>query len=176
MKIKLNKIKEVGKLTVNICGNEEWLTGIYSNLEEGSKLEASVNVLTTLIEDRYKVEGRINIKAPLICRRCSKKVDWNGNIDFSVYFIDEKEEISKEKDLREEDLDEYYASELGVMDLEVILNDMVLENIPDVLDENIVHECIDVKDREQDSYSVKMFSVGKSKTALELAFENLKKK
>lgn len=29
---------------------------------------------------------------------------------------------------------------------------------------------------EIDSYSVKMYSVGKSKTALELTFENLKKK
>ena len=176
MKIKLNKIKEVGKLTVSIWGTEEWLADIYSNLEEGSKIEASVNISTTLIENRYKIEGKIKVNSPLICRRCLKKVEWSGKVNFSVFFIDEKEELTRERDLKESDLDEYWAEELGVIDLEVILNDMVQESIPDVVDEEITHECIDVKDKEQDSYSVKLCSAGKSVTAMQKAFEMMKKK
>lgn len=176
MKIKTNKIKEVGRLTVNILGSEEWLADIYSNLEEGSKLEASVSVSTTLIENRYKVEGNIKISTPLICRRCLKKIQWNGDINFSVYFIDDTEELTRERDLKESDLDEYWAEELGEINLEVILNDMVQENIPDVMDEGITHDCIDTQDKEQDSYSVKLCSAGKRVTAMQKAFEMMKKK
>ena len=175
MRIKLNKIKELDKFTVHILGTEPWLASVYSNLEEGSKLEASVSVSTTLIENRYKVEGNIKISTFLVCRRCLKKVQWNGVINFCVYFIDEREELTRDRDLKESDLDEYWAEELGEINLEIILNDMVQENIPDVVDEKIEHECIDTQDKEQDNYSVKMYSVGKVKTALGLAFENLKK-
>ncbi len=176
MKIKLNKIKEVARLTVSILGTEEWLADIYSNLKEGSKIEASVSISTTLIENRYKVEGNIKISTPLICRRCLKQVQWNGDINFSVYFIDDTEELTRERDLKESDLDEYWAEELGEINLEVILNDMVQESIPDVVDEKIKHDCIDTQDKEQDSYSVKLCSVGKRVTAMQKAFEMMKKK
>lgn len=176
MKIKIDRVKELGMIEVGICGTESWLGSVYSNLEQGSKLEAKIKIKTTPIEDRYRIEGKGTLWTMVQCRRCMRKIDWNSQLEFNVWFIDGKEQLKKEKDLKESDLDEYWAEEKGILNLEEIINDMVQVNLPDVVEEGIEHECIDTSDKEQDEYSIKLYSEGTQVSAMQRAFEMMKKR
>lgn len=175
-KIKLDDVSDFC-VQLDIKEDDPFWTNIYANFDTGIKVCANLKISHTLISSRYSVEGKLNLATKLMCRRCYESFDWSGVYEFKVYFIDEKEQFVKEKDLVQTDLDEYYASEPGFLDLELILSDMVNEGIPDVLDENWAnHECIKVDNQKVDSYSVKVCSVGQSRSALAQALDEFKKK
>ena len=188
MKLKVSEVDNTGFLNIKIKGNEEWLVDIYKNIDplyekdkkdNVTNIEADINISKTILANRYKITGTLQVSTEIECGRCCKKLKWNTSKKIQLYFINEKEEFIKEKDLKVEELDEYYPINIGILDLGVIVNDLVLESIPDNISDLLEHECLEVEEGIDDGYGKKIYSVGKNLSAfkdLGKIIEDFKKK
>lgn len=137
MKIRVQDIRD--SLSVEIKGNEPWLTPFYESFAQRSdgspgdksgKLVANVRI-DEIPGDVIRVSGNVKFSPLISCGRCGDAIIWPVDRSFDVYyerdfpFDPEQREIN----LRPGELDRYYV-ENGMIDLEALLNEMVQLDIP----------------------------------------------
>ncbi len=141
MKVLVKDMREAK--TIKIEGREPWLNEIYASFlgNEGYGLQGEI-VITPEDYGVYTVEGKIEYVPMVGCSRCQKEIPWPINKEVSVRYIDraaaeaefEIEGIEEgeviERDLDSEDLDTYYLSAAGEIDIEMVINDIVQTALP----------------------------------------------
>lgn len=133
MKIDVQKLME--KTAVSVTGNEAWLSNIYKEFPKGPdnvfpKIEAYIEVTPTDY-GMVHVTGNVKYSPYVNCCRCDDLIPWKIDVDFDVYFREEEETNSSQKnhDLDPEELDYHFITE-GQIDLELFLNEQIQLGIP----------------------------------------------
>ena len=141
MKVQIKDMREP-KL-IDIKGDEPWLTEIYASFlaNEGLGLKGQVKI-TPEQYGLYTVEGTIEYVPIVGCSRCQREIPWPIHKSVSVRFIDrvaaeaefeiegEEDDDMLERDLVPEDLDTYYLTPTGEIDVEMVINDIVQTALP----------------------------------------------
>lgn len=125
----LNKPK-----TLTLKGDEDWLQRLYGDFPLGKD-----QALTGSLKVDVGTGGEVNVKgqvefAPMVaCSRCEKRIAWPLALAVEARFLPERApETKREVTLTEAELDAYYI-EMGAVDIEQVLTDAVLTELPSQL-------------------------------------------
>lgn len=131
MKISITQLQKP-KL-VEFSGDETWLEPVYSAFYKGrgGKLQGYVKIVA---EDYgyAAASGEFSYTPKLDCSRCDKKIDWPLAGPFSVRYkpMEEDQPVHDGEDLSTSELDVYYLDQDNQIDLEQLMIDLVLSEIP----------------------------------------------
>lgn len=140
--------------TIDITGNENWLSQIYASfagisgrdtslpkskgadLVANSALKQAPHLITgcvTFVVDNpsyVHITGNIKFEPLLDCSRCSKDIPWPIEETIDVFLLREKPQFDEETELTSSDLDEYYLEDNQNFNLEIAVNDVLQTAVP----------------------------------------------
>lgn len=117
--------------TVTLKGNEEWLNRIYGDFPLGKERPLAGELQLTIGDgNEVNVTGTLEFAPTVPCSRCETSISWPLKLDVKARFLPERgPESKRDITLTEADLDAYYI-EMGAVDLEQLLTDLVQTAMP----------------------------------------------
>lgn len=117
--------------TLALKGDEEWVGRLYADFPRGRERALTG---TLKLEIGYggevTVKGRIEFTPKVACGRCERDVAWPLSLDVDERFLPERgPETKREITLTEAEIDSYYV-EMGAVDLEQLLTDLIQTELP----------------------------------------------
>lgn len=134
MKIKVTDLLE--PRSINIAGDEPWLSEIYKNFGELTSKPSESRITGNLqIEppqyEQVAVSGKIFFSPSLDCARCSDPITWPIALDLEAVFRPASEDVHESLvDLQRDALADYFIDEAGNIDIEAFLNDAIMTEVP----------------------------------------------
>lgn len=156
MKIDVTQLAE--NLTIEISGNEEWLSKIYSSFphpKNESKPLITGKVLVRVDNPTYiQISGSVDYSPFLECDRCSTPIRWPMSEAIDVILLREKPQFEEEADLEEDELNEYFMEDGRHFDLEIAINDSLQTARPSrvILEEGHT-ECVSSSEMEDQPFA-----------------------
>ncbi len=117
--------------TLSLKGDEAWLERLYGDFPLGKEraLSGTLNVEIGA-GGEVNVKGRIEFTPMVACGRCEKDIAWPLALDVDQRFLPERgPETKRETTLTEAEIEAYYI-EMGAVDLEQLLTDLVQTELP----------------------------------------------
>lgn len=140
MKLSTKDLREAK--TIEIQGQEPWLGEIYSSFQGNESPLTGRIVVKPEAYGVFDVKGKIDYTPVVECSRCSESIGYPIHRDVDVRFIDRDaaeegldiegvdDDENIERELDSEDLDTYYISANGELDIEMVINDFVQTALP----------------------------------------------
>ncbi len=131
MKICVSHLQKAKHL--ELTGDEPWLAGVYASFKSSNKIKLSGSV--TIIPEEFgyaKVSGVFDFSPLVSCSRCDKSIPWPLGTSFTVQYKPwQEDELTKEgEDRGVQELDVYYLDPENNIDLEQLMIDLALSDLP----------------------------------------------
>ncbi len=132
MRIPLTELNRPKTLTVR--GDEEWLGRLYADFPLGKDQALTGELKIKAGEGgEVTVKGHVEFAPKVACGRCEKTIAWPLTLEVDTRFLPERgPETKRDITLTESDLDSYFI-EMGAVDLEQALTDVVQTALPSSL-------------------------------------------
>ncbi len=136
IQVKINVSELLQERVIDIQGDEAWLSDIYNNFKMISsdlgpgKISANLRLQPPQYE-QVAVSGSVSYEPLLDCSRCSDPIAWPIKIKLNIVFRPASEDIHESLvDLHTDALPDYFIDEDNQIDLEALLNDLLLTELP----------------------------------------------